>query len=463
MRLNIFAKLFLAVLIATIIVIGFMVTFMNWSFRQGFADYQHQSELVRVNRLGTMLANDYQQQGNSWDFLQNNPRGWQNTLLELGDVNSMRVLSQRIRLRDSRGLLIRGGTAEPGVNSEQINIMVGGQLIGWLELDRQLIVTDEIANSFMEQQAINIYLIALFAMLLSLCIGLVVARQFIGPLRKLIGGAQSLARGNFATRIVVASKDELGELAERFNQLADYLQHTEELRGQWIADISHELRTPIAILRSEIEAMLDGIRKPDLDRIRSLHADTLSLGQLVDDLYQLSLSDAGEIELPDEVVDLGLLLADLLSVFETRLQEKNIRLTAKLNSVLPLLVRGDHTRLHQLFSNLLENSYRYTDENGAVLVSATTDAQQCQLIIADSAPGVPDAALPRLFDRLFRVDNSRSRVLGGSGLGLSICKNIVRIHNGTIHAGHSAQGGLKITLCFPLRETRIHHGHHSGS
>lgn len=453
MKLNILAKLFLAVLVATVIVIVFMVTFMNWSFRQGFADYQHQAELARVNVLGEILTREYQQQNNSWDFLRNNPRGWQSTLLKLGEAASVRTLSKRVRLWDSRGLLVSGSAVvQQSITSERVNISVAGAVIGWLELDRQPIVTDEIANSFMEQQAINIYLIALFATLLSLCISLVVVRQFLGPLRKLIGGAQSLARGNFTTRISVNSNDELGELAERFNQLADFLQRTEGLRGQWIADISHELRTPIAVLRSEIEAMLDGIRKPDLERIRSLHADTLSLGQLVDDLYQLSLSDAGDVELPDEAVDLTILLTDLLSAFSTRLQEKNIRLLNRLDAQQSVIVRGDKTRLHQLFSNLLENSYRYTDEGGTVEVAAQHTGQQCQITVADSTPGVPEDALPRLFDRLFRVDRSRSRVLGGSGLGLSICKNIVNIHNGNISAGHSAMGGLIITLVFPLKQ-----------
>lgn len=450
MKPNILAKLFLAVLIATVIVIVFMVTFMNWSFRQGFADYQHQAELARVNVLADILARDYQQQDNSWDFLRNNPRGWQSALLKLGEAASVRNLSKHIRLRDSRGLLVSGSsTVQQGMSSERITINVNNAMVGWLELDRQPIVTDEIANSFMEQQAINIYLIALFAALLSLCISLIVVRQFLGPLKKLIGGAQSLSQGNFATRISVDSNDELGELAERFNQLADFLQRTEELRGQWIADISHELRTPIAVLRSEIEAMLDGIRKPDLERIRSLHTDTLSLGQLVDDLYQLSLSDAGDMELPGEVVDLNILLTDLLSAFETRLQEKNIQLISKLNQQQPLIIHGDNTRLHQLFSNLLENSYRYTDEGGTVEVQTQLNGQECQITIADSSPGVPETALPRLFDRLFRVDRSRSRMLGGSGLGLSICKNIVKIHNGRINADHSAMGGLLITLVFP--------------
>ncbi len=452
MKLNILAKLFLAVLVATVIVIVFMVTFMNWSFRQGFSDYQHQAELARVTVLGELLAREYQQQDNNWDFLRNNPRGWQSTLLKLGEAASVRTLSKRVRLRDNRGLLVSGSApVHQTIANERVNIIVNGRVVGWLELDRQPIVTDEIANSFMEQQAINIYLIALFATLLSLGISLVVVRQFLGPLKKLIGGAQSLSQGHFATRISVDSNDELGELAERFNQLAAFLQRTEELRGQWIADISHELRTPIAVLRSEIEAMLDGIRKPDLDRIRSLHADTLSLGQLVDDLYQLSLSDAGDFELVDEAVDLTALLTDLLSAFEIRLQEKNISLVNKINVEQPLVIRGDNTRLHQLFSNLLENSYRYTDEGGTVEVAAQCMEEQCHITIADSTPGVPEAALPRLFDRLFRVDRSRSRVLGGSGLGLSICKNIVKIHNGRISAGHSAMDGLLITLIFPLK------------
>lgn len=441
---SIFTRLFLAVLSATLVVILFMVIFMNWSFRQGFADFQHGSELVTVQELSELLSGQYRQE-NSWDFLRKSTRRWQSILFQVGDQRLVRSLGERLRLLDRNGEVIRDKKTD-AAEQDRIPVLLDNVEIGWLELDRQPDRNNEIANKFMEQQARNIVLIALFAALLSLLVAWIVVRQLLRPVKRLTEGAKLMAQGHFSTHIPVSSQDELGELATRFNQLSEFLQRNEELRGQWIADISHELRTPIAVLRSEIEAMLDGIREPTLERIRSLHADILSLGKLVDDLYQLSLSDAGDIERPDEVVELNSLLADVLSSFESRFQEKSIRLMNQLDPASDLLVLGDDKRLYQLFSNLLENSYRYTDEGGQVEVHAHRRADKVVIQVIDSKPGVPDAALPRLFDRLYRVDRSRSRVLGGSGLGLSICKNIVELHRGSMTADHSRLGGLMIQV-----------------
>lgn len=463
MMLNIFGKLYLAVLLATGLVIIFMVVVMNWNFRQGFADYQRKAERERVVCLAEHLAQAYTQQVSGWSFVENAPGRWRQAVVNGLDCNAsgrgrptlsdaaVIRLSRRLRLLDADGALIQGPAADEQP-FDQVMVRTGSGAIGQLQLVLPELSenTDELAGSFMQQQVRNLYVIAAFAALLSLLITLVVVRQLLGPVRKLTEGAKLLSQGEFSTHIAVTSDDELGELARRFNQLADFLQRNEELRGQWIADVSHELRTPLAILRSEIEAMLDGIRKPELPRIRSLHTEILSLSQLVDDLYQLSLSDAGDIELPDEVVELNDLLHDLLLVFTTRLSEKQIQLHNLLDQARSWPVRGDDKRLYQLFSNILENSNRYTDGGGSVQVSAYRQAVQLVIEVADSAPGVPDTALPRLFDRLFRVDKSRSRALGGSGLGLSICRNIVRMHHGQIEADHSALGGLLIRVYLPL-------------
>ncbi|MEZ5536488.1 MAG: ATP-binding protein [Thiolinea sp.] len=491
MKLNIFGKLYLAVLLATGTVIVFMVVVMNWNFREGFAEYQRKAERDRVVCLAEYLAGEYRSEQNSWSFVDRAPRRWRQTVINGLECQSddqgrptlsesaIRGLSGRLRLLDENGQWVQGRvldkkpentTAKTADDIEirgqdeqpydQVAVVVNERIVGYLQLILPDLSenTDDLASSFMQQQARNLYLIAGFAALLSLLVTLVVVRQFLVPVKKLTDGAKSLSQGLFSTHIAVTSNDELGELARRFNQLADFLRRNEELRAQWIADVSHELRTPLSILRSEIEAMLDGIRQPDLERIRSLHTETLSLSQLVDDLYQLSLSDAGDIELPDEIVDVNDLLHDLLRIFATRLNEKQIRLLNVLDSGQPLPVRGDDKRLYQLFSNLLENSNRYTDTGGSVQVSAFTAGGQLVVEIADSAPGVPDAALPRLFDRLFRVDKSRSRVLGGSGLGLSICRNIVMMHNGRIEADHSGLGGLLIRVYLPLASDKTARG-----
>jgi two-component system sensor histidine kinase BaeS len=276
------------------------------------------------------------------------------------------------------------------------------------------------------------------------------ARQLIRPIRRLATAANKLASGDYDTRIKVASHDELGELAVDFNKLSETLKKNEGLRRQWITDISHELRTPLAVLRGEIEAMQDGIRSPDMDRLRSLHVEVLSLTKLVDDLYGLSLSDMGALTYKLAPLELGAVIEEVVNAFETRFRKKNITLKIKQSLNGPLTVNGDVEALHQLFTNLAENSYRYTDTGGQCEIDIDAEGNRVIVEVRDSAPGVPEDALPNLFERLYRVDTSRSRALGGSGLGLSICKNLVEAHSGEISVHESPLGGLTVRVSMPM-------------
>lgn len=482
MKMTIFSKLLLTILTTAFVVILFMMLFMNWSFRTGFADYQYRNDLERANRLVERLEEIWEEQGH-WNSLSDR-RNWSLLLADIGEGRFARraerlaadyhgrgrqdndqapppnqSLAGRLRLLAKNGELIIGmPMLHPEDKSTRLEITVDQQTVGWLQVIQRPLINDQVAETFRKQQAHNAYLIALFAVGLSVLMALLAARQFVRPVKRLMQGAKTLSEGHYSTQIPVSSSDELGDLAQRFNQLAESLQRHQEQRAQWIADISHELRTPLAVLRSEIEAIQDGIRSPTPERIRSLHAEVLSLGKLVDDLHQLSMSDAGELERSDwEVLDVNELLQDLIQSSSTRLVSKGLHLEAQLPTQ-ALFIQADYKSLRQVFGNLLENSYRYTDAPGQVVVRSQQTGNKAVVIVQDSSPGVPDAALPRLFDRLFRVDKSRSRALGGSGLGLSICKNLVEGLGGEIDAQHSPLGGLAVYVEFPLADVQSKHG-----
>jgi two-component system sensor histidine kinase BaeS len=479
MKMTIFAKLLITILTTALVVILFMMFFMNWSFRTGFADYQYRYDLERAQRLVERLEETWASQG-SWDSLRLERRNWSSLLAEIGEGRFARraerfgddhhgrsrqntnpppppnqSLAGRLRLLDEKGRVIIG---MPNLSQQDkttnLAITVDQQTVGWLQVIQRPLINDQIAETFRRQQAHNAYLIALFAVGLSVLMALLATRQFVRPVKRLMQGAKTLSAGHYSTQIPVSSSDELGDLAQHFNQLAESLQRHQEQRAQWIADISHELRTPLAVLRSEIEALQDGIRSPTPERIRSLHTEVLSLGKLVDDLHQLSMSDAGELDRSElEILDLNELMQDALQSNSTRFASKGLDLAAQLLEQ-PLFIRADYKSLRQVLGNLLENSYRYTDALGRVVILSQQQGQHALVIVQDSAPGVPDTALPRLFDRLFRVDKSRSRALGGSGLGLSICKNIVEGLGGQIYAQHSPLGGLAVYLEFPLADVK---------
>ncbi|MDB1126332.1 ATP-binding protein [Vibrio algarum] len=285
--------------------------------------------------------------------------------------------------------------------------------------------------------------------LFSFVIAFYLVRHFLKPLKALHEGATAVERGELDFQLNTKGSDELAQLTLAFNQLVQALKKQKSDREQWLSDISHELRTPITVLRSEIEAIQDGIRKPEPQYISSLHQQVLTLGKLVNDLYELSLSDSGVKFEFTEVTNISSIVANVVNQNEIRLKEKKLAITLSALAGEDPIIKGDQNALTQLFLNLMENCIRYTDKPGAIAISVSQNADFLSVIFQDSYPSVPNDSLPKLFDRLYRVDKSRSRASGGSGLGLSICKNIVLAHGGTIIASHSELGGLKIEISFP--------------
>ncbi len=366
-------------------------------------------------------------------------------------------LRPRLRLFDADGVVVFGRPAREGEELRR-PIPWQGETVGFLALAPSGMVTDELALGFQAGQRRTYALIAVLALLLSALAALLLARRLLRPIRRITAAAKALGAGRYATRIQSDRSDELGRLARDFNHLAAALERNEQTRRQWVADISHELRTPLAILRGEIEALLDGVRQLSAQRLQSLHGEVLGLGKLVDDLYELALSDLGALDYKRETLDLAEVIDETVEGFRRRFAAKGLQLVNRVQGPLPLT--GDPRRLQQLFTNLLENSRRYTDPGGRLeitLDAAKGEADGCyHLLLQDTAPGVPDQALPRLFERLYRVDKSRSRSLGGAGLGLAICRNIVAAHGGHIEAADSTLGGLALRIRLPAgeRETR---------
>ncbi len=275
------------------------------------------------------------------------------------------------------------------------------------------------------------------------------ANHVVKPITKLKESTRILAEGEYKIRIERPSNDELGELSDDFNVLAKTLENNELARQRWIADISHELRTPIAILRGEVEAIIDGVREADNKSIESLYQEILQLNRLVDDLYELSLSDLGALNYRKREMDISEAIDSVVESFKDNFRDKGIRIESNSNDHKPLFFQGDPDRLHQLFSNLLKNSLRYTHTGGELEITIEPSEHQLTLNFQDSAPGVSLDALDKLFDRLYRAENSRNRSTGGAGLGMAIVKNIVEAHQGTISALNSPKGGLWVKIDFP--------------
>jgi two-component system sensor histidine kinase BaeS len=248
----------------------------------------------------------------------------------------------------------------------------------------------------------------------------------------------------------VQGHDELARLANDFNHLALALEAAQRGRQQWIADIAHELRTPLTTLRAEVEAVQDGVRPLTQASMASIAQEVHRLARLVEDLRLLTLSDLGALTYRKEPLLLAEVIEDALAAGRAAIDDKALLVTTQLDQT--LVVAADADRLAQVFANLLQNTLRYSQSPARLSITLGAEAGEACIDWQDSAPGVGDADLPRLTDRLYRVDDSRSSSSGGSGLGLAIVQAIVHAHGGRMQASHGALGGLHWRIWLPLSD-----------
>ncbi|RJG04462.1 sensor histidine kinase efflux regulator BaeS [Noviherbaspirillum sedimenti] len=463
MRLGITSKLFFAILLTCVVIALAMAAAMRTSFNQGFLGYLNEQEEQRMETLRPTLANAYAQHGN-WDFLRDNPRRWFSLIRPPGMPASDAVpgrprmappesdltgLNLRVSLLDADKKLVIGNP-RVSQNAKLKAIDVGGNTVGWVALVPFQQVSTGAALRFQEQQLKASSIIGGIAILLAALVAWLLARMFLAPLRHIAASTHRLTTGDYATRVTVASGDELGQLAEDFNHLAVTLGKNEKLRRAFMADVSHELRTPLAVLKGELEALQDGVRPLTSSAIQSLQSEVATLGKLIDDLYELSLSDVGALSYRKSHTDILDVLRMTVDAFQERFAQRSIALEVGIPAHQAAFCHADPNRLRQLFANLLENAARYTDAGGKLVITAALEQRTIRLEFQDTKPGVPDHMLPQLFERFFRGEQSRNRGTGGAGLGLAISRNIVEAHQGTIAASASALGGLCITVVLPL-------------
>ena len=480
MRMGITYRLFFSILGATALAVFSLFLIMLWSIDRGFYEYLRTMGQNRLEQVAGDLGQAYEQHGN-WDFLKIDP-----PRVDLGprwEIRGLKMPSQQIPEGPTGGwnadmhghhpprphgfedeqpngpLIVLNADRQPVVGfyrkDEKINflpITVRSQTVGFVGLLSPKHFLHPMQVRFLSQQKYALAFAAAGMVFVVVITSLPLARRLVRPITAMAGATQDIASGRYTTRIPASSSDELGLLARDFNAMASTLEKHEKERQQWIADISHELRTPVAVLQGEVEQLLDGISPITPDAIHSLHGETLRLKRLVEDLYQLSLSDSGALTYRKEKLDLIEVLSSSMENYRAEFGRKDITLGLNVSEMSKIHVVADRERLKQLFANLFENSLRYTDPGGELIVDVAFINGSVVIDFQDSKPGVSDKDLDKLFDRLYRVETSRNRTSGGSGLGLSISKNIVEAHEGTISAHHSRLGGLLIRITLPISE-----------
>jgi two-component system sensor histidine kinase BaeS len=482
MTIGITHRLFGAILAAAALAVVAMFIIMQWSIDRGFLRYVNTQEQLQLSLIASELEEDYGRQG-SWDFLRDNPAYWRHMVISAlpgqeCDMPGMmqppppslpghqpgnsqdqyhckpplpggRHFMMRLLVLDDQQTPLLGPDHVPD-HAILVPLHHQEKTIGHLGLLPLADLTESHELRFLKEQRLTLALVALAVVLVAAALALPLAGRLVRPIKRLTLAARKMAAGEFSTRVEVASADELGQLSQDFNLLALTLEKNEKTRRQWVADISHELRTPLSVLRAEIEALQDGVRPTTPEAIRSLHGEVLRLNRLVDDLYQLSLSDLGCLTYRKEELDLATLVMTAISSYRSEFASKGIALTPLFPPNQKISIFGDPARLQQLIGNLLDNSLKYTDPNGRLTVDITQEDGTVALDLQDTPPGVPEDKLDRLCERLYRVESSRTRSAGGAGLGLAICKNIVEAHAGKITARPSPLGGVWIRITLPI-------------
>ncbi|OEZ60574.1 ATP-binding protein [Duganella sp. HH105] len=500
MRLTIARKIALAVIAIVILCVGTMAWVASSNLKRGFVAYLNELQVQDFDQLRELLEERYRTEGN-FDWLRGQPRALGELLNRItprsqvfepdGDArrphrgrrpppphpgprreppppeadqppadrpaeppprrNDPMDFAQRISITDAQGRKLIG-PPDIQVGAERA-IKVDGVVVGHMRLMplRETGGADASATVFLREQLQSILLMSAVLIALAILAAIWLARHLLRPVAALRDVTARLALGELSARAPLLSRDEVAELALHVNAMAEALEESERQRRKMLADVSHELRTPLTVIRGEIEALLDGIRQADANALQSLHAEVLRLNKLVDDLHQLTMADAGDLHYHWHELNLGELLRPTLERYQPRAQKCGLDLSWSLPSA-PVVLQGDAGRLQQVVTNLLENSLRYTDKGGQIVVALSSAGGHAEIVVEDSAPGVPSEVLGSIFERLYRVDGARTRERGGSGLGLAICKALVEAHGGSICAAPSVLGGVKMVVRLPLKK-----------
>ena len=299
-------------------------------------------------------------------------------------------------------------------------------------------------------------LAGIVALFLASILSLIISQQLITPVQRMMLASQRIAEGHYDERVPVPGQadmdglDELGRLALSFNQMADKLERTESMRRELIGDVAHELRTPLTSLKGYMEALMDGVLPAEPATYQRIYAEAERLQRLVQSLQELSRVEARAFDLKLEPLELGEAIADAVANLSLQFEEKGVALSSQCTPG-QIRVLADKDRLQQVLLNLLGNALQYTPEGGHVEICAARQGDEAVVTIADSGIGIAPEHLPHLFDRFYRVDRSRSRASGGSGIGLTIAKHLVEAQGGHIWAESAGPGqGSRFSFTLPL-------------
>lgn len=487
---RLFHKLFGGFVLAALLLIAFLIVAFELVTARSSERFFAGQELAHIHELSAEIADVYGE-FEGFDVYRKYPRFWYRTvaaghvlrdptacrdkdepLCDQPNAGNLASLQHRSPLEAAEEMRTIGSPPDPmylgprtalydlernpiagvvyGNDKQLYPITAGGKQVGWLGVTPLLPVAEADDALFAMRQWKTLLAAGAAGLVIAMLFAWISASWLTKPILTLSQATRRLTQRDFTGTISLDRNDELGQLAEDLANLSSQIAAYNENQRRWIGDIAHELRTPLAILSAEVEALLDGVREPTMEQLASIGETVAQLTSLVEDLHALSIAESGSLQLNLEPQDLLVFVLQFADTLTPLLGEEELTLRIANQTVHErTMVMADKKRLRQVFTNLLSNTLRYVTKPGWVEIALRDDGAFTALSITDSGPGVPPETVPLLFDRLFRVDNSRNRSRGGSGLGLAIVRSIVEAHGGTIRAENIDHAGLRITIRLP--------------
>ncbi|MFC1233793.1 ATP-binding protein [Vibrio sp. F74] len=465
-KLKIIHKFFLAFCMTSFLAVCIMLALIMQNLSSGFHDFIKDAESNYVEQVSQKLGEFYQENG-TWQSLKGDENHWRRLVgsrrsgedhaslsvpTDTTGISQLLQTQRRLSLYDANKTVVVGRSQ---IDERMLTqaIEYEGNVIGWLSYVPSRLAEHSPANAFLAEQYQSYLSITLAVIVLAFVTAWLFSRHLVAPIFRVNQGTTQLIQGNLSTKVVSSSNDELGELTDNINVLAQTLEKNKTERSKWMSDVAHELKTPLTVVRGQLNAIQDGIFKADEKRLQVMIDQIDGMSNLVDDIYQLSITDIGGLSYKKTSFNLVELLQDILLSFKVKTDELGLELDCEPLYVIEntdCFVIADRDRLTQLFTNILENSCRYTDAPGNITLSLHKEKNTVEVAIEDTSPSIPEQDFTRVFERFYRVEQSRSREHGGSGIGLALCHQIIEAHQGTICAKKSVMGGVKMMITLPI-------------
>jgi signal transduction histidine kinase len=437
-------RVLVALILVIVVAVGVVAFLASRATSGEFERYVERGGMQRHERVEVSLAG-YYTQNRSWSDVQ----PW---VEQLGQITGERIVlanGEGQIIADSANKLVGQTVGQYWAEPVAFIGLRGAPPVGVVYTNPLGPPDDPQREDFLASINRALLLAAGVAGLAAMLLTVVLSRPILGPVEALTAAARRMERGDLSQRVEVRSNDEIGELAQAFNAMANGLTHLEELRRNMVSDVAHELRTPLSNIRGYLEAVQDGIVEPKPEVIGSLHEEAMLLNRLVDDLQELSLAEAGQLRLERQPVAPADLVNKATDAARAQAAAKGIALQVDLPEDLSL-VDVDPQRIGQVLGNLLRNALTHTPPGGEVIITARSGESEVEVSVSDTGEGIPFEHLPYIFERFYRADKSRSRATGGTGLGLAIARQLVEAHGGTIGVESTPGEGAVFWFTLPM-------------